>query len=97
MKKVAWKHKVDVKILQELWEEQKGRSNYSGTDLVMGSSDRDRQASLDHKTPPSKGGTNDKRNLQWITYRENLMKNDLTEEEYFAKMQHQISFFKRQN
>jgi hypothetical protein len=93
LKKVSLKHKVSVELLQDLWLEQGGRSRYSGTMLVMGSSDRDRQPSLDHKTPLSKGGTNDKGNLQWITYRENTMKGDLTEVEYFASIKHQFNYF----
>lgn len=93
LKKVSLKHKVSVEILKALWLEQGGRSRYSGTILVMGSVNRDKQASLDHKTPLSKGGTNDKDNLQWITYRENTMKGDLTEAEYFALIKHQFNYF----
>lgn len=90
---MSLKHKVSVELLKELWLEQAGRSSYSGAIFLMGSKDRDIQPSLDHKTSLSKGGTNDKDNLQWITYRENTMKGDLTEAEYFASIRHQLNYF----
>lgn len=38
--------------------------------------------SLDHKIPKSKGGTNDLRNLQFLTWFENRCKNDMSQVEW---------------
>jgi 5-methylcytosine-specific restriction endonuclease McrA len=63
--------------LRDLLEQQGGRCAYSGELLILG-----QNMSLDHKTPRSRGGGNELSNLQWVTWRINLMKNDLTHEEF---------------
>jgi hypothetical protein len=64
-------------MLMELWIEQNGRCAYTNVELVPGFN-----ASLDHKTPPMKGGSNEKSNLQWVDYRINTMKYNQTHEEF---------------
>lgn len=41
-------------------------------------------AVIDHKTPLSRGGTNDMSNLQWITEAVNTMKGRMGNEEFIA-------------
>jgi hypothetical protein len=41
-------------------------------------------ASLDHKTPTLRGGDSSKDNLHWVTRKMNLMKSNLTHEEFVA-------------
>ncbi len=46
--------------------------------------------SIDHIIPKSRGGSNDKENLQFLTLFENLAKRDMTQEEWnnFKKNTH---------
>lgn len=64
--------------MKALWEKQGGRCAYTGELLIPGVN-----ASLDHKIPSTRGGTNDLENLQWVTYQVNRMKTDMLEEEFF--------------
>lgn len=57
--------------------EQEGLCPYCGCVLGDG-------AHLDHKTPLSRGGTNDESNLQWTCAACNLEKRAKTHEEYVA-------------
>jgi hypothetical protein len=72
--------------LVELWEEQKGTCCYTGIALTMGGKTLD-SASIDHKIPTKRGGTNEKSNLQWVSVRANLMKGNLTHEEFLSTCQ----------
>lgn len=64
-------------ILSRAWYEQRGRCAYTGVKL-------DRTAQVDHKTPVSRGGTNDASNLQWVTPEANWVKRDRTHDEFIA-------------
>jgi hypothetical protein len=52
---------------------------YTGIKLVPGLN-----ASLDHRLPLSKGGTNDLNNLEWVHIGINHLKNDRTEKEFIS-------------
>lgn len=62
-----------AKDLHNLWEDQAGKCAYTGLTLNPGET-----ASLDHKIPRSKGGTDSKNNLQWVHIDINFMKRDLS-------------------
>lgn len=66
-------------MLQQIFEEQQRCCAYSGELLIPGVN-----MSLDHKLPRSRGGTNNTTNLQCVTRRVNLMKADMTHEEFLA-------------
>lgn len=68
--------------LKILLEQQGYRCAYSGRALTLGPN-----ATLDHKTPRSRGGTNELPNLQWVTRRVNTMKTDFTHEEFIRACQ----------
>jgi len=68
----------------KLWKEalallelQDRKCAYSGEPLIAGVN-----ASLDHKTPRSRGGADTLENLQWVTKQINRMKTDMTDEEF---------------
>jgi 5-methylcytosine-specific restriction endonuclease McrA len=75
--------KKDGAMLRDLFEAQQRTCAYTGEVLIPGIN-----ASLDHKIPTSRGGTNDRENLQWVTARVNSMKSDLTHEEFVALCRH---------
>lgn len=56
---------------------QGGRCAYTGEELILG-----KNASIDHKIPRSRGGTNTIENLQWVTWTVNRVKTDLTHDEF---------------
>ena len=62
--------------LEGLFIEQGGRCFYCAADLTLGKPD------LDHKTPISRGGTNDPDNLCWACSRCNRRKHTRTAEEF---------------
>jgi hypothetical protein len=68
-----------VGAMRKLWELQQGKCAYLGVALVPGGN-----ASIDHMTPPSRGGTHAPENLQWVDERINRMKTDMTHEEFLA-------------
>lgn len=68
--------------LHQLLIAQEFRCAYTGKPLVPADN-----ASLDHKTPVSRGGTHDLGNLQWIDSQINRMKTDMTHEEFLAMCQ----------
>lgn len=76
LRSLAGTHHTSTKSLIEIWEKQKGRCALTGAELRMGDN-----ASLDHKLPMSRGGTNKEENLQWVTKVANGVKTDLTPEE----------------
>lgn len=61
---------------------QNNRCVYSGRILELGIN-----ASVDHKIPKFKGGTDDISNLQWVDANVNVSKNCLGEEEFFRLIQ----------
>jgi hypothetical protein len=63
--------------LQSIWDAQKGLCVYSGEPLVPGQT-----ASLDHKTPITRGGVIAVENVQWVSKRVNTMKTDMTDFEF---------------
>jgi hypothetical protein len=71
-------NKVDK--LVKLLENQNFHCPYTGIELLLG-----HNASLDHKVPTSKGGTNEFENLQWVylgDFDVNRIKLDMTEEQF---------------
>lgn len=63
----------------KLWEQQNGRCFYSEEELMPG-----KNASLDHQLPRSKGGLDDPSNLKWVSNKINLMKSDMTHDEFIV-------------
>jgi 5-methylcytosine-specific restriction endonuclease McrA len=63
--------------IKDLLQQQGFLCVYTGEPLIPGVN-----ASLDHKTPISRGGTNSIDNLQWVTTRINSFKNYLTHVEF---------------
>jgi 5-methylcytosine-specific restriction endonuclease McrA len=79
-RRIANSHGMSTKdwpVLRDLLVAQNRRCAYSRDVLVLG-----QNMSLDHKTPTSRGGGNEPSNLQWVTWRVNLMKSDMTHEEF---------------
>ena len=52
---------------------------YTGEKLVPGVN-----ASIDHLVPRSRGGNDAPDNLHWVSFRVNVMKGDMTHEEFLA-------------
>jgi len=65
--------------LEALFREQGGICAYSGERLTIGLN-----ASLDHKTPRSRGGGDTIGNVQWVTWTVNRAKTDMTHDEFIA-------------
>jgi hypothetical protein len=66
--------------IKAILEKQKYRCAYTGEGLLIGVN-----ASLDHKTPTSRGGRkDDPSNLQWVSERINRMKTDFTHDEFIS-------------
>lgn len=68
------------KMVKKLWDimlKQNMRCPYTGKELVPG-----KNASIDHRIPRSRGGSNDVTNLQWVNYTINVMKQDLLHDEF---------------
>lgn len=66
-------------MLEEIWLEQGGRCAYTGGLLALGA-----DASLDHRVPLLRGGTNDRQNLQWVSDMINRMKTNMTHDEFIS-------------
>ncbi len=75
------------RAIRALWERQQRRCAYSGEPLIPGFN-----ASLDHRIPVSRGGSNELSNLQWVTVAANRMKSNMTEEEFFFRCQAVVAF-----
>lgn len=63
--------------LEKLFRAQDMKCAYTGVFLVPGVN-----ASVDHKVPCSRGGSNNIDNLQWVDLKINRMKTDMTHEEF---------------
>ena len=66
-----------AKVLARAWYNQRGVCAYTGKRL-------DKHAQVDHKTPVSRGGSNDASNLHWVTADANAVKRTHTHEEFIA-------------
>lgn len=75
-----WKDRARWKDLENLYEKQNGMCPYFGKKLTIGI-----DASIDHITPSSKGGTSDISNLQWAHKRANWMKGDQSEDKFLKE------------
>jgi 5-methylcytosine-specific restriction endonuclease McrA len=64
-------------VLSRTWYNQRGRCAYTGKKL-------DRTAQVDHKTPVSRGGSNEASNLHWVTADANWVKRNKTHEEFLS-------------
>lgn len=62
-----------------LYNDQKGRCGYTGLPITIGV-----DASLDHKTPRSKGGDHSIQNLHWVHSGINRLKADMDHEDFKA-------------
>lgn len=63
--------------LKTLFNEQKGKCNYSGLTITLGS-----DACIDHIVPRACGGNNDIENLHWTHKKVNQMKGSMAESEF---------------
>lgn len=68
---------IRVNDLINLWDNQNGKCFYTDQDLIPG-----KNASIDHQTPSSKGGSDDIDNLRWVTNEVNMIKSSLSHEEF---------------
>lgn len=76
--------------IQQLFEAQGGKCIYTGVALTPTIN-----ASLDHKIPRARGGTDDIHNLQWISLSVNHAKRALSETEFLALCESVVQFFKK--
>lgn len=80
---LASKHGINteegVEMLIRIFDAQCGLCALTGAELIPGTN-----ASLDHKLPTSRGGTNDESNLHWTTTTVNRAKWNLTVDEFKA-------------
>lgn len=65
--------------LLELLKSQNYKCAYTGETLILGDN-----ASVDHKVPRSRGGTNTLENVQWVIWRVNRSKTDMTHDEFLS-------------
>jgi len=70
-------NRKNLQAIIDLWNQQNGKCFYTGQDLIPGVN-----ASLDHQIPTSKGGTDDPSNLKWVTNNINMMKSNMTHDEF---------------
>ncbi len=68
-----------LELIKLIWEEQRGLCALTGEVLVPGVN-----ASLDHITPVSQGGTNAKDNLRWVLLEVNEAKAGLLDTDFIA-------------
>ena len=73
--------------MRALFREQGGCCAYTGLPLVLGDT-----SSVDHRTPISRGGLHVIENLQWVSRAVNIMKADMTHEEFLDTCRAIVSF-----
>ena len=66
-------------LIKELLERQGYKCAYTVRELVIG-----QNASLDHIIPTAKGGDNSIDNLQWVDLQINVMKNNMSHQEFLS-------------
>lgn len=66
-------------LLEEIWRDQGGADALTGEPLAYEDS-----PSIDHVVPRSKGGTNDRANLRWVSHRINTAKGTMSDAEFVA-------------
>ena len=64
-------------FLEGKMEHQQWQCVYTGEKLIAGVN-----ASVDHRIPSSRGGSDDLCNLQWVTKKINRMKGNMTHQEF---------------
>lgn len=64
-------------LLRQLLIEQNFRCAYTNEPLILG-----RDATIDHKMPRTRGGSNAIENLHWVTQRVNAMKSNYSHDEF---------------
>jgi hypothetical protein len=69
----------NLNAICDLWNQQQGRCFYTNEVLVPG-----KNASLDHQLPRSRGGADDPANLKWVSNKINMMKSDMTHDEFIV-------------
>jgi 5-methylcytosine-specific restriction endonuclease McrA len=94
LKNVAKRYKVPFSDIRELWFEQEGKCRYTNVKLVLGEIG-DLGASLDHKIPVTKGGSNQKDNLQWVSYFVNSAKGNKTHDEFIEFCKQIVNLYER--
>jgi hypothetical protein len=77
VKRIAEHSGTTYEIAMKLWYKQQGVCAYTGVKLTLGCG-----ASIDHKTPKSRGGNDEASNLQWISDAANRAKLTMTDQEY---------------
>lgn len=70
-------------LLRDLFEKQNGKCAYTGLPLTLG-----KDASLDHKHPRSLGGADCVTNFQWVLWKVNRSKLNMTHEEFISMCRH---------
>jgi hypothetical protein len=87
-----WKDRSRWAELKTLFDAQQGLCKYTGEPICIG-----KNASVDHKIPRGKGGTNDLKNLQWVHEEINTMKWDMLEETFLNRAKQIINFMEKKH
>jgi len=69
-------------LIKTILQNQNYRCAYTGKELVIG-----QNASLDHIIPIAQGGDNSLENLQWTDCQINIMKNNMSHQEFISTIQ----------
>jgi hypothetical protein len=82
---------LQAKMLWSLWKEQRGRCALTGVRLNRENSE------LDHITPRSKGGGNERSNLRWLNKDVNQAKRSLTDSEFILMCKAVVNYSESTN